>query len=343
MKVSVYPADRGGCGWYRLLFPAGRLQQEGHEVQVDFPKLNAKYIGDKVVGMLPLKGKGWSPDVVVFQRPLKDVLGQAIPFLQEMGHAVVVEVDDDFTSLSPQNPAFHSAHPKKNVRHNWHHLITAIGLADVLTVSTPALADRYNHPNTVILENCVPNTYLEMGRAKVEHDPLIVGWGGSPETHPGDLQQMGQLNLGDAWFMALGGRRTRDILKVDSSQSLYVPWTKSIEDYASVLTQIDIGLAPLVDTIFNRSKSWLKSLEMSALGVPHIASPLPEYQKLGTAMFARKPKDWTRSLKTLMANKGLRDEMRAKGLERAEELTYDKRAHGWWQAWEMAYQMRMAA
>lgn len=322
-----------------MLFPAGVLQQQGYPVRVDDPKIHAKWLDEKLIGVLPLK----DVDVMVFQRPLKRSIRDAIPFIKEQGIAVVVEVDDDFTSIDPNNTAFHTCHPKKNPESNWHHLVASIKLADMLTVSTQELARRHNHPNTVVLENCVPNAYLEMGRAKTEHDPLIVGWGGSPETHPGDLQQMGQLPLGDAWFMALGGRRTRDVLGVDSSQSLYVPWTKSIEDYASVLTQIDIGLAPLTDTAFTRSKSWLKSLEMSALGVPHIASPLPEYQKLGTAMFARKPKDWSRCLKTLMANKGLRDEMRAKGLERAAELTYDKRAFGWWQAWEMAYQMRMAA
>lgn len=338
-RVSVYPADRGGCGFHRLIFSAGVLNRQGYPIQVDTPKIDAKWLDKEVIGLLPLK----DVDVMVFQRPLKRSLRDAIPFIQEQGIAVVVEIDDDFTSIDPNNPAFPGSHPKRNPDHNWHHLLASIRMADMLTVSTPALARRYNHPNTVVLENCVPGAYLEMGRKKVEHDPLIVGWAGSPETHPGDLEQMGRLPLEDAWFMALGGRRTREVLDVDRSRSVYVPWTKSIEDYASVVTQIDIGLAPLVDTAFNRGKSHLKNLEYAALGVPHISSPLPEYQKLGTAMIARRPKDWARSLKTLMVNKGLRDEMRAKGLERAAELTYEKNAHKWWSAWESAYQVRQAA
>lgn len=338
-KVSVFPADRGGTGWYRLLFVAGALQQQGFPVLVDSPKIDAKWLGKELVGVLPLK----DVDVMVFQRPLKRAIRDAIPFIQEQGIAVVIEIDDDFTSIDANNPAFISSHPKRNPDHNWHLLLDAIRMADMLTVSTPALARKHNHPNTVVLENCIPNAYVEMGKAKTEHDPLIVGWGGSPETHPGDLEQMGQLSLGDAWFMALGGRRTREVLNVDRSRSIYVPWTKSIEDYASVLTQIDIGLAPLIDTTFNHSKSFLKSLEMSALGVPHIASPLPEYLKLGTAMLARRPKDWARSLKSLLVNGSLRQELREKGLERAAEFTYEKRAHLWWEAWTQAYEMRQAA
>ncbi len=36
-----------------------------------------------------------------------------------------------------------------------------------------------------------------------------------------------------------------------------------------------VGIAPLVDRPFNRSKSWIKGLEYSAFGLPFVASPLP--------------------------------------------------------------------
>ena len=40
----------------------------------------------------------------------------------------------------------------------------------------------------------------------------------------------------------------------------------------------DFAVAPLVDTPFNRCKSDLKILEYSALGLPVIASDLPQYR-----------------------------------------------------------------
>ena len=38
MKVAVFPSDDGGCGWYRLRWPAQALAAQGHDVVIDPPE-----------------------------------------------------------------------------------------------------------------------------------------------------------------------------------------------------------------------------------------------------------------------------------------------------------------
>ena len=62
--------------------------------------------------------------------------------------------------------------------------------------------------------------------------------------------------------------------------------------YTSSVAELGVGLVPLLDSAFNRAKSWLKGLEYAALGVPFVASPTPEYVKLaglGAGLLADDP------------------------------------------------------
>jgi len=71
------------------------------------------------------------------------------------------------------------------------------------------------------------------------------------------------------------------------------------EHYANI-AQFDIGIAPLSDTPFSRARSAIKVLEYAALGIPAVATPLPEYVGWlgsGYANWLPTPNDWVRCLK----------------------------------------------
>jgi glycosyltransferase involved in cell wall biosynthesis len=66
----------------------------------------------------------------------------------------------------------------------------------------------------------------------------------------------------------------------------------------------DIGMAPLVDNSFNRSKSNLRWLEYSSLGIPTVASNVGHFAQTivngKTGLLADTPEDFTAALESLI-------------------------------------------
>ena len=78
------------------------------------------------------------------------------------------------------------------------------------------------------------------------------------------------------------------------------------------MLNFDIGIAPLLDSHFNRSKSNLKWLEVAAIKAPVVASDLVTYGNIKngvTGYLARTEDDWYKYLSKLIKNDELRIEM----------------------------------
>jgi hypothetical protein len=112
-----------------------------------------------------------------------------------------------------------------------------------------------------------------------------------------------------------------------------------VHHWPEEVAKIGIGIAPLSDTRFNACKSWLKPLEMSALGVPWVASPRAEYARLhalGAGILAERPRVWYRELAALRESADLRAEVAGRGREAAEKLRLEDHAGDWLDAWRYA-------
>jgi glycosyltransferase involved in cell wall biosynthesis len=113
-----------------------------------------------------------------------------------------------------------------------------------------------------------------------------------------------------------------------------------------VMSQFDIGIAPLDDIVFNHAKSWLKGLEYAALGIPFVASDLPEYVRLekqhGIGVTApSKSKAWRRRVGDLMsAGEGREALGQAYRTIVASTLTIERNAWRWPEAWQRAIEER---
>ena len=337
MKVVVYPADESGCGHYRIRFVSEELARQGHDVTISHGEEGPIKIRALVDERGAVQGAmEHEADVVVFQRPMKRVLVDCIPHLQAQGTAVVVEVDDDFTCIPASNPAFMHAHPKRDRNRNWHHLLRAVKLADLVTVSTLALARRYGE-KSVVLPNYVPERYLKIAAAAPKNEIPTVGWTGTPSTHADDLAVMGSISQviesTGARFKAIGDEATLDALQVEGD---VIPWCDLTGSYPFEVARLDIGLVPLQLNAFNQGKSWLKGLEYAALGVPFIASPTEQYRALDAGIIAKKPKDWRKHLRHLIEHDWLRAEERERGLEAATGLTIESNAWRWLEVWQEA-------
>lgn len=342
MRVQVFPADDGGCGFYRIREPAAALQAQGYDVTIR-EGLTAQWVDDPRTGRPNLVGlEPVDADVVVLQRPLGRDLVEAIPHLQAQGVAVVVEVDDDFGAIPPANISFRHVHPKANPDRNWDHLANACRMADFVTVTTPALAHRYGrHGRVAVVPNFVPERYLQVQARRSQY--VTVGWTGSIQTHPGDLE----VTRGavarvvaetGALFRVVGtGIGVGERLGLDADPP-GTGWVE-LEDYPAAMARVHVGVVPLADTAFNAAKSCLKAMEFAAVGVPVVMSPSPDNLRLhlkGIGIVARRPREWERALRSLITDEALREDMAARGRQAVAELTIEANAHRWWAAWEQA-------
>lgn len=375
VRVRYYPASRyDGCAMYRLVFPATALAAQGMDVaegrREDIQAVWRRTPdGPRVAWAEPL-----DCDVAVFQRVCRRDIVDCIPSWQRHGTAVVMDVDDLLSAVDPGNPAFAAYHPS-NVAENWHHLERACRMADMVTVSTPALAERYGrHGRVRVLRNCVPEWYLSVqqgsgpGRSFGESldvpvgqgevtargistlpvaltpDPPVLGWAGRVNVHAADLAVVGTavaqaLRQTGAIFRAVGDPATLTALGVEGEVVPFMPF----EDYPAQVARLDVGIAPLAETKFNRGKSALKPLEMAALGVPFVASPLSEYARLselGAGDLASRPRHWLAALRRLLTDAEYRAERAGRGREVAVGLTYEGYADGWAAVWTEALRMR---
>ena len=317
MKVRYFPAADDASAHYRMTLPARVLAAAGHDVAR----------GD--VGEIDT-----DTDVAILQRPTREEDSYIVGILQENGIAVVLDLDDDFDSLSPSHAMHRTIEQKKTYVHQ------ACQMADLVTCTTPALVERYGYGHGVVIPNYVPESMFDI--AGVEHNGVWVGWTGTIASHPNDLQQTrgalaAALSPGSEFTVVGPDTGVADALgltRVLSSGLVH------LDNYPAAYASFDVAIVPLEPTPFNDAKSWLKGLEAAALGVPFIASPTAEYRRLtalGAGQLATTRKEWVKHLQRLIRHHDYRLEMGEKARQVARNLTVENHAERWLDAWQNAW------
>jgi len=352
MRVEVHSADLGGCGHYRMIWPAQAVADQqlcdvslyhNENVSTIPAVLQDREDGPHVVG---LGDYDW-PEVLVLQRPLQRLIVEAIPFIQAKGVSVVVEIDDDFSTIDPHNVGWAAAHPALSPMRNFRCLADACRAADMVTVTTPALAKRYgSHGRVRILPNLVPRAYLDI---KVPEFRNVIGWSGSVETHPGDLEVTRGavarvLKKTGATFGVVGTGAGVQARLALASAPVAAGWV-DLGAYPSAMSEIDVMSVPLKMSAFNEAKSWLKGLEAASVGAAVVASPTKPYQMLaamGLCRLASSPRDWERELRAALDDVSERSRVaeRSRDIIVSKRLTVEDRASEWVEAWTAAMNRR---
>ena len=339
VKIYVFPVDMTGCGKYRVIWPSQALVEQGYDIQIVMPKERDDFLDAKLkYGVMVDVMTPADADVIVFQRVTHQRILEAIPLIQAKGIAVVMDVDDDLSALHSRHPAKMAIETRPD--HKWINTTLAAQLVSRVVVSTDALVPIYApHGRVSVLKNCVPEWYLTVPR----QDSDVIGWGGSVHSHPTDLQVMGtsiqQLTNEGLTFRVVGpGDDVQRILRL--KQEPHVTGAVDTDEaWAWTLGTLGIGVAPLADSRFNQSKSWLKPMEMAAVGVPCVMSPRIEYSsimELGVGTMAHKGKDWYVALKNLAQSASMRQEFSERGRDVAQKWTIEGNACRWMEAWEEA-------
>lgn len=280
-------------------------------------------------------------DVIVIQRPAHPLQPQMVNILRSNGVAVVIDMDDDMSTIHPQNSAYHIYRHHSASPLSWRYAELCCKMATAVTVSTPQLLKVYaSHGRGRVINNFVPEYYLDQPKIPTQ----AFGWAGTTGSHPNDPQVTApaaqRLISERHMFQVVGGDRKVQgafRLKEPPAMTGMIPMRDWIHTIGS---SMDVGWAPLAQTSFNSSKSRLKALEYMSAGVPWIGSPRAEYRALhkdsGCGFLAETPKHWYEHTKRLLGDDSLRQEQIEAGKAYLKTQTYEQNAWRWWEVWEEA-------
>jgi len=223
----------------------------------------------------PLFGEA---DVVVLNMVCDPDLLPMIEERKKRGQVTVYEVNDDVQFMQASNPAAgFFANPQHQVLFR-----RLIHSANAAQFCTPELQRSYGflNPRQAVFRNQL--SWSAAARRPRQDERVAIGWGGSA----GHLDDMAQIagplvdfvNARDDVVLHLMGsdRIVQLFTRLDAKKKRITP-PGSLEEYYAFVAQLDIGLAPLGDTGFNRCRSDVKFLEYAMHGVVPVLQALVPY------------------------------------------------------------------
>jgi glycosyltransferase involved in cell wall biosynthesis len=344
----VVPSDRGGCGYFRLTWPAQAvgLARPDWTVSVYPPeKIQAGFRGKEFVGVQGFPDP--LPDLLIMQRVGTPGQYNVLKWASEQGIATVVDFDDAMWCIDKDNYAWSSWNMGNTHGQHWKYCDEAAVIADLVTVTTDALARRYGrtHSRTEIIPNYVPRAAVDL--PKKQNEVFTAGWAGFTQTHPGDCRvsapaAQAVLDAGGRLCVVADAKGAAKEWDVPLDRVESIPPQKLGPDYFASLSSLDLMLVGLRETPFNRAKSTLKVLEAGAAGAFAIAPDNPPHRALMRSGYpvelARSPSDWADTAKWLASVPAdERTDMSAALVELVKEnWTIESNAERWAAAWQRA-------
>lgn len=308
--------------WYMSdLFACGHIRGE-----VVARELNQRFTNHSMICKtdIMLSDYFWA-NVMVFQRANSQLLLQKMRMAKDFGIKTIYDIDDDVFNTPPGFQKPYDFYSRPDVQEA---ITQLMNTADAATCSTyelaKSLAPRIPLKPKFVLENALDAfmwdaIYHEKQTQK--KDTVTLGWMASGshvidaplvrdvlKTLMHDYPNLRIHCIGWIGFNELGLEEYKDRITVDG-------WVE-ISDLPRAMMDFDIGLAPVADNPFNRSKSNIKWLQYSALGIPTVASPLPPYKDIrhgkdGLLATENRPGSWEDCLRSLIESESYRKQMGA--------------------------------
>lgn len=294
----------GGCTYYRCYLP---MHASRFDAAMGRPAWTSQY----GFGVSEGNGKAtFGYNVIVLKQLMDRWLPHQIEVAQALGQKIIVDVDDFYHGLHPENSAYHKTDPAVNKVRNRDVYEQMIRNVDAVVVSTPELLNFYGewNPNIRMVRNSVyPQQFT---RRETQKTKPVLGWVGALGYRSGDIETLREwlpdfLEEHDLLFHHSGHVPSQGDFAVQSGinpERLRTLPMQPMNRYPLLFT-FDIGLVPLNDILFNRAKSFIKGLEYTASGIPFVAQALPEYDLLagdGIGLTAVTADDWRRQVESLL-------------------------------------------
>ncbi len=314
-KILWLHSDRGGCGAYRAYTPALQLQEEEQSYQTAM-LLQAEMARqfDYLDGV----------DVLVIQRRASQLFKAWYLEAERRGIKTVFEMDDHLWAVPKHNPAREEWDRKETQRL----LRWQLDHSDAILVSTVPLKQaviEYGGQAPakvhVAMNHLHPDVWAgtEGSKRYDNGDKIVIGYQGSM-THNIDfgtaLPALARVLQHHPNVMLRFFGYVPPIIKdvIDLSRWQYAKGVM-FDQYPQKLAYMNytIGIAPLVDSKFNRAKSNIKFLEYSTLKVPSVCSNVYPYAQTvrhgDTGFLATTEQEWYDALTALVTDAKLRTDM----------------------------------
>jgi GT2 family glycosyltransferase/glycosyltransferase involved in cell wall biosynthesis len=261
-------------------------------------------------------------DIIATQRyalPDAKAVDALAAHARKIGATLLYDLDDDLLNIGRNHPEAERLRPKAPI------IRRILAAADAVWVSTRVLADSI--ADVAANVTIVPNGLDErIWATSPPHVPPAAGPARllcmGTTTHERDfamiapaLVRLKQEFGNDIEIDLLGMTGSPDIPPEINRIGVPLHATLSYPGFVHWLTSVwpgwHIGLAPLLDTPFNRAKSPIKVMDYAALGLAVLASDIPVYRGSlagGPAgqLVANDPRAWHAALSWLVRNRSLR-------------------------------------
>jgi glycosyltransferase involved in cell wall biosynthesis len=293
-------------------------------------------------------------DAVLIQREFPEnleVYEQILRRARARRKPVLYEIDDQLFELPEDHVDFHNHYYSPAL----FAMLRAVIEADVVTTSTAPLRDYLQafNTNVYLLPNYLDDQLWSLRSpsqspiARTENpERVVIGYMGT-DTHRPDLELITPLlrRLLERYGNRLGMRFWSAEPPAELRSYSQVEWDPlKLHDYKEFAAYFsrqncDLFIAPLVDSPFNRSKSAIKFLEYSTLGIPGVYSRTAPYEAVvkngENGFLAGNDMEWEQRLVELIESPDLRARMGQQALQmvKNEWLLSD---HA--QEWAITYQ-----
>lgn len=205
-------------------------------------------------------------------------------------------------------------------------------MADLVTTPSAGLAEHFRatvDTDVHVVENYVAPTAPRPAPSRRE---IVLGWVANAE-HRADIERLG---LRDTMQRLLDRHAHLHLVTIGCGLGLsneryhHIPGVE-FEELRGYVATFDVGLAPIADSAFNRSRSNVKVKEYAALGIPWLASPIGPYTGLGDNEGGRLVPDdrWYEEVERLVLDDRGRRKLAKRAVKWGQRQTIEANAQVW--------------
>lgn len=334
-KLNAY----GPLGYYRIVKPAQQIKD--HDVTIVGNEIN-------MWGVSVDKWKSIYDEFDVFWTGYfsEEVAASSLVYWRNnlKGKKFIIDIDDNYLDIPETN---HLYDRFKRTKRDRAMLGTLLSFADAITVSTYPLKERIaQHMHDVyrmekpifVIPNMSDVDDWKVKPAPKFKDKIVIGYAASNSHHDDikmfapALKKIMEMHP-NVHFQAIGTvekDKIPEYFRGFTQEMLDRIWLGRAESvfkkFPKVLAQQkwDIGIAPLVDSAFTRSKSHIKWMEYAMIGLPTVASRVyPYYMPIkgkktiedGVTGVLARPNEWVEKLDILIKDKKLRRQIGKNALQ----------------------------
>lgn len=309
MRIVWYVSELQACGHIRGEYIAREIHRQYGNIHISCKETM-------------MQSDVTHTDLMVFQRSCMPDMFTRMRYAQSLGVKCVYDQDDDMLNLPPGLGKLSETFCRPELRDA---MRSFMQYADAITVTTKTLAmamTPYTRAPIYVIQNYIDADQWEIWEATrrtTKRDDVTIGWTTSP-AHVLDGPVIGETikklldefspNLRFNIYGPVDKACLGEWAKDEKYKMLIgnVPWV-NVQAIPQIWKDMDIGIAPLLPTQFNKCRSNIKWQQHGLLGQPCVMAKLPPYENVRhgeTGFLAETPEDWYTHLKALVVDKDLR-------------------------------------